>query len=151
MTRTHSSSELCFAENLWSEVNVCSPAVKIWTSRCRTQDTWKVPNVKKEIFFIQVPLLFVLASDFWLRRLEMLFYPQGRTHFVAELCQTLEVTWSKMNLPNPTFFPYTGFHQSHIYLKMKNKIFDYKVRVWKAISCKVQHLPHRKVFICEYN
>ena len=40
--RTHWSSVLCFEENLWSEVKVCSPAVRIWTSRCRTQDTYKV-------------------------------------------------------------------------------------------------------------
>ena len=38
--RTHWSSVLCFEENLWSEVKVCSPAVRIWTSRCRTQDTY---------------------------------------------------------------------------------------------------------------
>ncbi len=39
MTRTHSSSVLCLALNLWSVVKVCSPAVNMWTSRCRTQDT----------------------------------------------------------------------------------------------------------------
>ena len=40
ISKTHSSSELCFAANLWSDVKVCSPAVRMWTSLCLTQETF---------------------------------------------------------------------------------------------------------------
>ena len=66
ITRTHSSSELCFAENLWSEVKVCSPAVRIWTSLCLTQETWKAPrvvNTLKYLFNIAYSLCWFKISD----------------------------------------------------------------------------------------
>ena len=64
ISRTHSSSELCFAANLWSEVKVCSPAVRMWTSLCLTHETLKKIQNKEakvtgdSVFFNFIKLCF---------------------------------------------------------------------------------------------
>ena len=118
MSRTHSSSELCLAANLWSEVKVCSPAVRMWTSLCRTQDTYKlyfitvVQIISKYIWglvkyftlsaittVLLVCIPFELVSDFSPHKLEKQFFPPQQKHFEEAHSQNVQIFSTNLCLP----------------------------------------------------